>query len=54
MGNRSRGFGLAGGKSGLHRAACRLTAGGTRSKWVLRKVPQKIYRPFAGKGEKVR
>jgi hypothetical protein len=35
-----------GGKSGLHRAACRLTAGGTRSKRVLRKVPQKIYRSW--------
>ena len=39
--NRKR---AAGGKSGLHRAACRLTAGGARSKRVLRKVPQKIYR----------
>ena len=39
------GFGLLpGGKSGLHRAACRLTAGGTRSKRVSRKVPQKKYR----------
>src|SRR5579871_1927137 len=50
-----------GGKSGLHRAACRLTAGGTRSKRVSRKVPQKIYRcrlgprvRIGGKGEKVR
>ena len=34
----------AGGKSGLHRATCRLTAGGARSKRVLRKVPQKTYR----------
>src|SRR6478609_6980287 len=37
-----------GGKSGLHRAACRLTAGGQRSKRGLRKVPQKIYRPGDG------
>ncbi len=36
----------AGGKSGLHRAACRLTAGGIRSKRILRKVPQRIYRPL--------
>jgi hypothetical protein len=44
------------GKSGLHRAACRLTAGGVRLKRTLRKVPQKIYRlPFAAsKGEKGR
>jgi len=35
----------AGGKSGLHRAACRLTAGGARSKRVLRKVPQKTIPP---------
>ncbi len=27
---------VAGGKSGLHRAACRLTAGGIRSKWISR------------------
>ena len=39
---------LAGGKSGLHRAACRLTAGGIRSKRVSRKVPQKIYRRSHG------
>ena len=51
---------LAGGKSGLQRAACRLTAGGVRSKRISRKVPQKIYRrmpgasPKFGKGEKVR
>src|SRR5438270_750124 len=46
----------AGGKSGLHRAACRLTAGGIRSKRIPRKVPQKIYRRrvSVGKGEKVR
>jgi hypothetical protein len=49
----------AGGKSGLHRAACRLTAGGARSKRVLRKVPQKTIPPggeqfLSGKGEKVR
>ena len=44
------------GKSGLHRAACRLTTGGARSKRVLRKVPQKIYRRGfgCGKGEMVR
>src|SRR5208283_3132145 len=35
---------IGGGKSGLHRAACRLTAGGIRSKRVSRKVPQKRYR----------
>ncbi len=51
---------FAGGKSGLHRAACRLTAGGVRSKRISRKVPQKIYRRESGassvfgKGEKVR
>jgi len=49
-----------GGKSGLHRAACRPTAGGARSKRASRKVPQKTYRLAAvfgsspGKGEKVR
>src|SRR5271155_4899061 len=49
------------GKSGLHRAACRLTAGGARSKRASRKGPQKKYRPRfrlsglgQGKGEKVR
>ncbi len=54
-------YSLAGGKSGLHRAACRLTAGGVRSKRISRKVPQKIYRRDVraqarafGKGEKVR
>ena len=40
---------FAGGKSGLHRAACRLTAGGVRSKRILRKVPQKIYRREFGR-----
>ena len=47
----------AGGKSGLHRATCRLTAGGARSKRALRKVPQKTIPPggkLPGKGEKVR
>src|SRR4051812_18406004 len=48
------------GKSGLRRAACRLTAGRVRSKRALRIVPQKIYRPgrsvmgVLGKGEMVR
>src|SRR5882724_8214493 len=44
---------VAGGKSGLHRATCRLTAGGTRSKRVLRKVPQKTIPP-AGDFRRVR
>src|SRR4051794_16151590 len=44
--------GNRGGKSGLHRAACRLTAGG--SVQGLRKVQQKIYRLARGKGEMVR
>src|SRR3984957_9158627 len=46
---------FAGGKSGLHRATCRLTAGGARSKRVLRKVPQKNIPPvvyFGGEGGK--
>ena len=38
------------GKSGLHRAACRLTAGGPAT--GLRKVPQKIYR--LGNGVRVK
>src|SRR5882757_1906860 len=42
------------GKSGLHRAACRLTAGGVRSKRTLRKVPQKIYRLGGGDTIRVR
>src|ERR1700751_1412524 len=44
-GNRWRSLRGARGKSGLHRAACRLTAGGSRLKRAPRKVPQKIYRP---------
>ena len=46
--SRSEFTGSAGGKSGLHRAACRLTAGGVRSKRISRKVPQKIYRRDLG------
>src|SRR5688572_5567232 len=41
---------IRGGKSGLHRAACRLTAGGL---W-LRKVPQKIYRLYVSSRERAR
>ena len=41
---------LSGGKSGLLRAACRLTAGDWLSKGPLRKVPQKIYRRLVSTG----
>lgn len=37
---------FSGGKSGLHRAMCRLTAGLGRLKRLGRKVPQKMYRFF--------
>lgn len=46
---------FAGGKSGLHRAVCRLTAGGEAARLLYGKCHRKYTAGFiSGKGEKVR